>query len=81
MLEQDLKPLSTEELEREYLLAFEALNGHYLNGEKVLAGLLERVAQVTPHHSPTSGQLHAIKVWTERLKRAEEELFERKVLS
>lgn len=71
---KDLSKLPLEQVEHEYDLAFEILNGCYVDGELVIPGML---------NVESTGESHdaAVLVWKRRLEVAYNELVERQILS
>lgn len=72
-----LEHVSLEEVEYEYNLCYETLNGVYVDGELVIEGLLH-----TKNYQGNPDMLEeAIRVWKRRLDNASNELIARQLLS
>ena len=77
-LDWDITTLTDEQLDYEYHLCYECLYGAYIAGFPVLKGLMNE-----DHISFGVGEHDLAKaraVWLDRLRRAEDELFERKLI-
>jgi len=77
-LEWDITTLSDKQLAYEYHLCYECLYGSEVAGVEVLKGLMNY--DYTSFGVYEDQLTKARHVWQERLKRAEDELFERKLI-
>jgi hypothetical protein len=77
-LEWDMSKLSNEQLKHEYKICYENLHGSYIANIEILRGLLMH------NHASLGVQKEELdrarSIWQQRLKRAQDELFERQVL-
>lgn len=74
----NLLALSNEQLQHEYDLSFEVLNGIYIDGQLVIKGMLFEDITGYPNQEQF---LLALNHWKKRLERATDELMERAIFS
>lgn len=74
----NLLALSNEQLQHEYDLSFEVLNGIYIDGQLVIKGMLFENIDEYPNRDQF---LLALNHWKKRLERATDELMERAIFS
>jgi hypothetical protein len=77
-LDWDITTLTDKQLAYEYRLCYECLYGAEIAGVDVLKGLMDEDYLSVGVRADQLDE--ARRVWQERLKRAEDELFERKLL-
>ena len=70
----DMTKLTDEQLKHEYDLAYEILNGVYIDGELIVKGMLFK-------ESDSDMFPEALRVWKLRLERAKDKLIDRMILS
>ncbi len=74
---RDMSKLTLEQVEYEYNLAYEILNGTYIDGQLIVPGMLN----VQTPNVEQGMHDRAVAVWKLRLQAAYSELVERQILS
>lgn len=78
---KNLHYLTDEQVEHEYNLCYEVINGVFIDGELIVEGLIHKDENTYPDRDAREGLIKAKEVWVHRMEIAWKELLERHLLS